>query len=334
MRALILAAGLGTRMGMLSAHRAKPAIPVLDVPLVARAAAAVAAAGITEVAVNLHHRGADVREALGDGSSWGLRVHYSEEHPILGTGGAIRHLSNFLGADGEDFVVVNGDTLWDVRLDQAIAAHRRAGRIATLVTIEAPGAPGHGAVRVDGERVAALLGARDAGTGEGRPATFTGIQILRPEIFDHMPDREVFSSTEDLYAPLLRAGESLGAWPHAGYWNDLGTPPRYLATLLDLLTRPRPLGAGLGPEGAARGEESEVAPRTRVRGPVWIGAGARVDLAGTLGPHAVVGAGARLGGSGDLHHAFVWPGAEIRLDASAAEAILTPWGTLDGREPT
>lgn len=329
MRGLILAAGLGTRMGEVSAHRAKPALPMVGRPMIAYAAEAFARAGVREVAVNLHHRGEDVRAALGDGGAFGLRVRYSEERPILGTGGALARLRDFLGETGEDFLVANGDTVWDAPLADLLAAHKRSGRVATLVTVHEPGLPGYGAIATEADRVARLLGAGDAALGPGEPGTFTGIQALSPRIFDFMPDKDVFSSTEDLYAPLLRAGERLGAYRHEGFWSDVGTPRRYLETLGRLLALPPPLGEGMRPDAVRLGEGATVSPATTLAPPVWIGPGCRVSLAGVLGPNVVLGAGARLAGEGALSHATLWPGARATLSGGRSWTILMGEAEVD-----
>src|SRR5205085_7163807 len=106
MRAMILAAGYGTRLWPLTIDRAKPAIPFMGRPLVGFVAEYLARYGFREVVVNLHHRPESVREALGDGSRFGSRFQYVEEHSILGTSGAIENARALLDAD--TFVVVNG----------------------------------------------------------------------------------------------------------------------------------------------------------------------------------------------------------------------------------
>src|SRR6185295_13685739 len=108
MRAMILAAGYGTRLWPLTIDRAKPAIPFMGKPLVGYVAEYLASYGFEDVVVNLHHRPESVREALGDGSRFGARFHYVEEHEILGTGGAIVNARELLDADSTGaFVVIN-----------------------------------------------------------------------------------------------------------------------------------------------------------------------------------------------------------------------------------
>src|SRR5256714_12357787 len=134
MRAMILAAGYGTRLWPLTIDRAKPAIPFMGRPLVGYVAEYLARFGFGEIAVNLHHRGESVRMALGDGERFGVRFHYVEEPLILGTGGALDNARALLDAD--TFVVVNGKIATDINLDAALETHRRARALATLVLRE------------------------------------------------------------------------------------------------------------------------------------------------------------------------------------------------------
>src|SRR2546423_3096032 len=131
MRAMILAAGYGTRLWPLTIDRAKPAIPFMGRPLVGYVAEYLARFGCDEIAVNLHHRPESVRVALGDGSAFGVHLAYFPEPTILGTSGALDNARAFLNRD--TFIVVNGKIATDLDLDAALATHRRTGALATLV---------------------------------------------------------------------------------------------------------------------------------------------------------------------------------------------------------
>jgi NDP-sugar pyrophosphorylase family protein len=131
MRAMILAAGFGTRLWPLTADRTKPALPVMGRPLVGYVAEYLGRNGFTDVVVNLHHRPQSVRDSLGDGSRFGVHLEYVEEATILGTSGAMDNARHLL--EGETFAVVNGKIITDIDLQAALETHRRTGAIATLV---------------------------------------------------------------------------------------------------------------------------------------------------------------------------------------------------------
>src|ERR687889_887293 len=176
MRAMILAAGYGTRLWPLTIDRAKPAIPFMGRPLVGYVAEYLSRYGFEEVVVNLHHRPESVREALGDGSRFGARFHYIEEPEILGTGGAIVNARALLDSDA--FVVVNGKIATDVDLSAALETHRRERALATLVLRPNPARERYSVVDVSGGLVTGFGGypASD-NAGEDAPLMFTGIQV-------------------------------------------------------------------------------------------------------------------------------------------------------------
>src|SRR5215208_5879242 len=131
MRAMILAAGYGTRLWPLTIDRTKPAIPFMGRPLIGYVAEYLARFGFDDIVVNLHHQPESVRAALGDGGKFGVRFHYVEEPVILGTSGAIGNARRLL--DGDHFVVINGKLATDIDLREALDTHRRTEALATLV---------------------------------------------------------------------------------------------------------------------------------------------------------------------------------------------------------
>jgi NDP-sugar pyrophosphorylase family protein len=261
MRAMILAAGYGTRLWPLSIDRAKPALPFMGRPLVGYVAEYLARYGCREIAVNLHHQSESVRAALGDGSRFGVELTYVEEPTILGTSGALDNAREFFARD--TFVVINGKIATDIDLSAAVETHRERRAIATLVLRENAARERYSVVNVGDGRVLGFGGhppqasdnAGDANSvsqtaeqnglsttaGQAKsahvPLMFTGIQILEPRIFEYVP-RGVFShSTVDVYPRAIERGETVAAHVGAGYWYELSTIQRYLDTSIALMHR-------------------------------------------------------------------------------------------------
>src|SRR5258705_6800737 len=147
MRAIILAAGLGTRLYPLTCDRTKPAVPFLNKPIVAFSVEYLKLHGITDIVVNLHHQPDSVRQALGDGSELGVKLTYSYEPEILGTAGGLDKVRDFLSDD--DFVVINGKIITDINLAEAIETHRNRKAIATMVLRHNPKHEHYSNVEVD-----------------------------------------------------------------------------------------------------------------------------------------------------------------------------------------
>ncbi|MDT7689764.1 MAG: mannose-phosphate guanylyltransferase [Acidobacteriota bacterium] len=266
MRAMILAAGYGTRLWPLTIDRTKPAIPFMGRPLIGYVAEYLARYGFDEIVVNLHHRPESVRAALGDGQSFGVRFHYVEEPVILGTSGAIDNARHLL--EGDAFVVINGKIATDIDLRDALATHRRTHALATLVLRPNPARERYSTVEVSDGLITGFGGhptsdnassAHGAAQNESQhdesrhespqdespheslrdesPLMFTGIQILDPRIFDFIP-RGIFShSVTDVYVPAIARGERIAAHVARGIWYELSTVRRYLDTSIALMKR-------------------------------------------------------------------------------------------------
>ena len=283
MRAMILAAGYGTRLWPLTIDRTKPAIPFMGRPLIGYVAEYLARHGFDDIVVNLHHRPESVRAALGDGRDFGVRFHYVEEPVILGTGGAVDNARHFL--EGGAFVVVNGKIATDIDLGAALETHRRTRALATLVLRPNPRRERYSVVRVRDGLVEGFGGYPESDNAGGEsPLMFTGIQIFDPRVFEFIP-RGVFShSVTDVFIPAIARGEAIAAHVAEGAWYELSTVRRYLETSLALMKREgRDVEAGRGSSIEAGASVSEsvlwedvrVAPGARVHRSV-IGAGVRV----------------------------------------------------------
>jgi NDP-sugar pyrophosphorylase family protein len=231
MRAIVLSAGYGTRLWPLTEDRTKPAIPILGKPLVGYVAEYLARYGIDEIVVNLHHRPESVRRALGDGTRFGVKLHYVEEPVILGTSGALDNTREFF--ERETFVVVNGKIITDIDLNAALETHRTQNALATLVLLPNIRRERFSVVETEGGRVKGFGGMPVESDSE--PLMFTGIQILEPRIFEYIP-RGVFShSTTDVYPQAIAKGEVVAAHVASGKWRELSTLKRYLDISVELL---------------------------------------------------------------------------------------------------
>jgi NDP-sugar pyrophosphorylase family protein len=269
MKAMILAAGFGTRLWPLTEDRTKPAIPLMNRPLIGYSVDYLARHGVNDITVNLHHQPNSIREALGDGSMFGVNINYSLEAEILGTSGALdRVRENFMD---DDFVVINGKIVTNIDLDSAISAHRERNAIATLVLKSNTAREHFSMVEVDEAgciskfvgfpqpvatpAAVGVAGSKAAGVADGAPLMFTGIQVLSPRIFEYIPRNTFSHSTIHVYPRAIEAGETVLGHISEGDWFELSTLNRYLdASLIFLGMQGRSVIEGAGciiEEGAA-----------------------------------------------------------------------------------
>ena len=306
MKAMILAAGFGTRLWPLTEDRTKPAIPFLKRPLIAYTVEYLASHGIRDIIINLHHQPDSIRRALGDGSHLGVKVEYSYEEEILGTSGAIDRVRDKL--EGDDFIVINGKIVTDIDLNEAVRAHRERQAIATLVLRQNVAREHFSIVEIDErgcisrfagfpEQIATEAITTESGSAtssgasvktDNAPLMFTGIQVLSPRIFDYIP-RECFShSTIHVYPKAMASGETVLAHTSEGQWYEMSTLDRYLEASVLFMRK----------NGMAmiEGKNCEIAEDAQVHNSVlWdgvkVGSGARVRES-VLGDKVSVPAGA------------------------------------------
>ncbi|MEI2416831.1 nucleotidyltransferase family protein [Orrella sp. JC864] len=219
MKAMILAAGRGERMRPLTDRHPKPLLPVGGKPLIAWHLERLARAGIGEVVVNNAWLGAQIEQALGDGSAWGLAIRHSPEGQALETAGGIRQALPWLG--DAPFLVVNGDVWcdWDIAQAQAALPAIQAGAQAWLLLVDNPPHHPRGDFRLLADGT--VCDRRDE---DGDALTFSGIGLYAPSLFSGLAPGQPAA-----LAPLLRQAMARGTVRgarHAGRWVDVGTPQR------------------------------------------------------------------------------------------------------------
>jgi mannose-1-phosphate guanylyltransferase len=264
-RALVLTAGLGTRLRPLTYVRAKAAVPVNGETLARRAVRWLASQGITDLVLNLHHHPASITSSVGDGSDLGVRVRYSWEQPVLGSAGgprralpllidpepsafaakplrrdlAVARASRAAGGGGRipdpecrTFIIVNGDTLTDVDLAAMGRRHAESGALVTMAVIPNPWPDKYGGVLLDSsDRVTGFTRAGMARENHH----FVGVQFADARVFEGLADGVAAESVNALYPALMAAEPGcIAAFVCAATFQDIGTPADYLRTSVRL----------------------------------------------------------------------------------------------------
>jgi NDP-sugar pyrophosphorylase family protein len=233
-RALVLAAGLGTRLRPLTFVRAKPAIPVGGEPIMCRILRWLASSGTTDVVINLHYLPATLTGLVGDGSDLGLRVRYSWEQPVvLGSAGGPRQALDLI-APVRSFLIVNGDSLSSVNVETLADAHESSDALVTLALTVNRWPLRYGGVRLD--RNGCVIGFSRPGPESEGSFHFVGVQMARPEAFAGLPRGRPVNSIGDAYDALLaaRAGSIRGFVSELDFF-DIGTVADYLTTNLGMV---------------------------------------------------------------------------------------------------
>lgn len=284
MRAMILAAGHGTRLRPLTEYRAKPALPIRGRPVISLLLDFLSRHGISEVMINLHHLPQTIRDAVELDCPARMTITWSQETTPLGTGGGIRRAAAFL-REGSECVVLAGDMLLDLDLARLVDRHRRSRRDVTLVLRDDPRAAHFGTLGLDASDDVTRIGSAWSRGDEKRAGLFTGVRIFSAGVFEAWPDRAVFEDLREWLVPGVEAGRIRvgGEIVHAGdsVWEPVGTPSEYLrANLLP------PALPSLG--GSAEHWSGDI----RVIGDA---------------SDVILGIGSELGADARLERAVVWP---------------------------
>jgi mannose-1-phosphate guanylyltransferase len=305
MKAMILTAGLGTRLLPLTLERAKPAIPLLGKPVLVRLLSTLMDQGIDRFRLNLHHLPDSIEGIFQSKRFAHFPVSFSHEPKILGTAGGLKANESFF-AD-ETFVMVNGKIVLEIPLSEALDFHRKSGALATLILRPQKPPYRHYPVRIDHQGFL-----RDfKGVGPGRDLrkqayTFTGVHIIEPDIFDFIPKGEFHDINSEAYTRAMKSGRKVCGFPADTYWNEVSTPERYLSTVRDLL------------EFTGEAQPSYVSPEAHVS------AGAHV------GSYVSAEAGCILDADSRVENSILWENVRLKPRASVSNCIVGSDMTIEG----
>ncbi|MCB0881061.1 MAG: NDP-sugar synthase [Thermoleophilia bacterium] len=300
MQAVVLVGGEGRRLRPLTETRPKPMVPLVDRPFVAHQIDHLVRHGIRDIVFSCGYRPDALERHFGDGSAHGVRLRYVVDPQPLGTAGAVANAAGLLG-DG-DVLVLNGDILTDLDLDDVVDAHRAAGGEASIVLTPVEDPSAYGLVRLDGARRVTEFLEKPSPQQlvPGEPFLINaGTYVLSPRAVALIPQGVPCSIEREIF-PVLAERRALFGHPSDAYWRDIGTHASYLAANADVLDgavrTDSPVAGGryIAP-GADLAADADVRASVVGRG-ARIGPGARV-VGSVLGEEAVVGAGAVVDGS-------------------------------------
>ena len=289
--ALVLAAGLGTRLDPLTRLTAKAAVPLAGKTLLERSIDQLRRQGVTDVVINLHHRPETVTAILGDGTRAGLRIRYSWEPRILGSAGGPRRALPLLEADR--FLIVNGDTFCDVDIAEMVRDHIESGADVTMALVPNRAPDHYNGIKLDEGRHVRAFVPRGQAQGTWH---FIGVQIVEAKVFAGLPDGEPSETVAGIYRERIAAGTiSIRGYCLDKPFVDVGTPRDYMAAAL-----------------ALAGSDNHNAIET----------GARIDASASLN-RSVVWGNSSIGREAVLDNCVI---AGVRLSAGfrASEAVLVP----------
>jgi mannose-1-phosphate guanylyltransferase len=333
MKAMILAAGKGTRVQPMTYDLPKPMIPLLGKPVMAYLVEHLAESGVTEIMVNVSYLHEKIEEYFGEGRQFGVQIGYSFEGytdndgtvvpQALGSAGGMKKIQDFGGFFDETTIVVCGDAVIDLDLKSALYAHKRSGALVSVITKEVPWdkVSNYGVVVTDSDGRVIEFQEKPTSAEARSNTVSTGIYIFEPEIMNWIPSGQNFDIGADLFPLLAANGVAFFAQSRAFNWVDIGSVSDYWEVLqqvmLGNIANLRVPGVQIA-DGVWAGLNTKIDwEGTTLIGPIYIGSGCHIEAGARIVGPAWIGsgshicAGARIERSVLFDYTRVVPGAHL-----------------------
>lgn len=306
-KAMILAAGEGTRLRPLTLSTPKPLVPIANIPLLERTLRWIGGQGVDEVVINLYHRPQAIRDSIGDGQRVGLRrVRYSVEEVLLGTAGAVKRCADLF--DVGPFFVIYGDNLIEADLKKLLAFHRLRGAEATIALFKAADPSACGLVITDDTGRVTRFQEKPPPDEVFTDTANAGVYVLEPSVLEEIPVDGPSDFGADIFPQLLAERRPVYATMLDGYLQDTGTPEQYRKANADVL---------LGRAPNVRGQLIKNPPNFTL-----IAEGATVSPSVRFRGVNVIGSGVRIGEGAQLTDCILWERAAVGEQVRLTRAIL------------
>jgi mannose-1-phosphate guanylyltransferase/mannose-1-phosphate guanylyltransferase/phosphomannomutase len=322
---MVLAAGVGTRLEPLTTQVPKPMVPIANVPVMEHILHLLKANGFDEICANIHYLPDQISDYFQDGEKFGVKLHLLKEEQLTGDAGGVRACRQYL--DQSTFIVLMGDLLTDANLESVVRRHKEKKAIATIALKEVSDVSHFGVAVLDQNGF--IKGFQEKPQPEEALSNLasTGIYVLEPEVFDHVPKTGSFGFGRQLFPSLVAKGLPVLGHPIEAYWNDVGTIEQYRLTNFDALNGelkvdlPGKLVKHAG--GTMRvGNAAKVSEQIVVKGTVLIGANSVVGNDVVFNGNVVIGDNCVIGEGVQFTDSIVWEGSQIGDRAVIKDSVL------------
>jgi mannose-1-phosphate guanylyltransferase len=330
MKAMVLAAGIGTRLRPLTYEMPKPMVPVANRPIMDHILELLHRHRVDDVIANLSYLPEQIQERFLDGSEHGVALEWSFEERLLGTAGGVRNVREFFGTDS--FLVMAADALTDIDLTALREAHESNDGVATLAVKPVANTREYGVVVAgDDGRIQGFQEKPDPAEALSDLASCM-IYVLEPEIFDFFPDREEVDFALDVFPELLSNDVAFYVHRTDAYWNDVGSLDEYRQGNFDAIAggvRVELPGIEIA-EGTRAGDGTTVPGDAEIVAPVLLGAGCEIGREVRLEGPVVVGDGSRIGDGVHLKDSVLLAGSELAPGSIVVGAVAARRGEHSG----
>ena len=310
MRAMILAAGVGSRLDPLTRNVPKPLVPIVNRPVMEYLILLLKQHGFHDIMVNLHYLGEVIADHFGDGSQWGVHIHWSREDELWGDAGSVKRVQDFF--QNETFLVIGGDDLTDMDLTAVVQTHKSKKAAATLALSVVDDPSEYGIVQLnDDGRITRFL---EKPKGEVFSNTAnTGVYVFEPQVFDLIPSGAFFLFGKQLFPLMMERGLPMYGHVTEAYWKDVGNLKIYRQTQNDVM----------------EGRVNALLPLHQAGRNVWKGDNVQIDPTAQIGASVAIGNGAFIGANARiLDNTVIGDDCRIEAGATVADCILWQGATV------
>lgn len=307
MKAMIMAAGVGSRLMPLTSAIPKPMIPMANRPLMENTVQLLSQYGIKEIIANLHHHGEIIRNYFGGGESWGVDMHYSPEMELMGTAGGVKKCEWFLD---ETFVVISGDALTDINLGKLLTEHQRRGSLATIALKPVDEVEQFGVVVTDDEGKIARFQEKPRPQEALSRTVNTGIYIFEPDIFKYIPKGEFYDFGKQLFPYLVEMAAPFYGISIDEYWCDIGNINTYRQANGDILC------------GKVKVPYAGELIRSGDNSSMLLGEGVRLGRNIRISGQVVIGPGCQIGDGVSIENSVLWNDSIVEQRAVIKDSVI------------
>jgi mannose-1-phosphate guanylyltransferase len=301
-KAMILAAGVGSRLDPITQHLPKPLVPVLNTPVIEHILCGLKQHGISEVIANTHYLAENLHSYFHENPVQGVNIHFLFESVLSGDAGGVRACKNFLSDD--TFVVIMGDLITNADISGLVRAHKNKGAIATIGVKRVADVTRFGVVKRNEQGFIKEFQEKPQAHEAISNDISTGIYVLEPEVFKHIPESGVYGFGKQLFPSLVQKGLPVLGEDIHGFWSDIGTLDDLFAANMSAL-------AGRIMPWKAYECNSRKHPGTKFVERFLLGSNCEMSEGGLIGPNAIVGNDCKIGKNVKMDNALIFPQSTI-----------------------
>ncbi|BCM89837.1 UTP--glucose-1-phosphate uridylyltransferase [Abditibacteriota bacterium] len=326
MKAMILAAGVGSRLDPITRTTPKPMVPVLGLPVIEHIIRLLEQHGFDEIICNTHYLAEQIESYFAHKTDLKAKVSFNREEKLLGTAGGLKRVQDQLGlfTGDEPFLVVGGDDLTSVDLSAMLAAHREKGALATIALTEVEDPSQFGVVVLgENDAIERFVEKPKPGTAPSNLVNM-GVYLFSPRILDKIPSGEFYDFGKQVFPQIQEAGEPFFGFKSREYWRDVGNLREYRDVQGDFFTGEVALQTGLTDrgDGVWLGENVQIAPDAKIEAPCAIGAHSQIGTDAQISGGSVLGQGVMVGAGAIVENSILWDGAQIGDGAHLVRCIV------------